>query len=85
LAPTFTIPFGHTIDALCHVVGNFSHVASVVSTQAKQWLETDTQNIVDVTGPDNGLVSGRLACGGLRAYRGPSLGGQRLSHGGLWA
>jgi predicted dehydrogenase len=64
-ATTLTIPFGHTVDAFCHVVGPFSHVASVVSTQAKQWLETDTQKRVDVTGPDNVLVSGRLASGAV--------------------
>jgi predicted dehydrogenase len=37
----------------------------VVSTPAKQWLETDTQKMVDVTGPDNVLVSGRLANGAV--------------------
>lgn len=64
-ATTLTIPFGHTVDAFCYVVGNFSRVAAVVSTQAKQWLETDTQKLVDVTAPDNVLVSGRLANGGV--------------------
>ena len=64
-ATTLTIPFGHTVDAFCFVVGHFSHVAAVVSTQARQWLETDTQRLVDVTAPDNVLVSGRLANGGV--------------------
>ena len=47
------------------VVGDFSHVSSVVSTQANQWFETDTNNMVDVTSPDNVLVSGRLANGAV--------------------
>lgn len=64
-ANTLTIPFGHTIDAFRFVVGEFSHVSAVVSTQATQWLETDTQQLVDVTSPDNVLVSGRLANGGV--------------------
>ena len=64
-ATTLTIPFGHTVDAFCFVVGELSHVAAVVSTQARQWLETDTQQLVDVTAPDNVLVSGRLANGGV--------------------
>ncbi len=64
-ATTLTIPFGHTVDAFRYVVGDFSHVAAVVSTQATQWLETDTQQWVNVTGPDNVLVSGRLANGGV--------------------
>jgi predicted dehydrogenase len=64
-ANTLTIPFGHTVDAFRYVVGDFSHVASVVSTQATQWLATDTQQWVDVTAPDNVLVSGRLVNGGV--------------------
>jgi predicted dehydrogenase len=47
------------------VVGDFSHVSSVVSTQAKEWLAVDTNQLLDVTSPDNVLVSGRLANGGV--------------------
>jgi predicted dehydrogenase len=64
-ANTLTIACGHTIDALRFVLGDFGHVSTVVSTQAKEWLETDTQQMLDVTSPDNILVSGRLANGGV--------------------
>ena len=64
-ANTLTIGCGHIIDALRFVVGEFSHVSSVVSTQAKEWLEVDTQQTVDVTSPDNVLVNGKLAKGGV--------------------
>jgi predicted dehydrogenase len=64
-ATSLTIPFGHTVDAFRYVVGDFSRVAAVVSTQATQWLETDTQRLVDVTAPDNVLVSGRLQNGAV--------------------
>ena len=64
-ANTLTIACGHTIDALRFVVGNFSHVSSVVSTQAKEWLEVDTKQMVDVSSPDNIMVSGKLANGGV--------------------
>ncbi len=64
-ANTLTIACGHTIDALRFVLGDFGHVSTVVSTQAKQWLETDTEQMVEVTSPDNILVSGRLASGGV--------------------
>jgi hypothetical protein len=64
-ANTLTIPNGHTIDALRFVAGEFSHVAGVVSTQVHQWRETDTGAMVEVTSPDNVLVSGRLAGGGV--------------------
>jgi predicted dehydrogenase len=64
-ANTLTIAFGHTVDALRFVVGDFNDVASVVSTQARQWRTTDTQEVLDVTSPDNVLVSGRLNNGGV--------------------
>jgi predicted dehydrogenase len=64
-ANTLTIAFGHSVDALRYVAGDFSHVSTVVSTQATQWLESDTGQLVDVTSPDNVLVSGRLANGGV--------------------
>ena len=62
-ANTLTIANGHVIDALRFVAGDFSRVASVVSTQVKQWYETDTQRYVEVTSPDNVRVSGQLECG----------------------
>lgn len=64
-ATTLTIACGHTIDALRFVVGEFSHVSAVVTTQSRQWLETDTGRRVEVTAPDHVLVSGRLAGGAV--------------------
>ncbi len=64
-AHTLTIAAGHSIDALRFIVGDFSHVSSVVSTQAEEWLETDTGQRLPVTSPDNILVSGRLRNGGV--------------------
>lgn len=62
-ANPLTIANGHVIDALRFVAGNFSRVACLLSTQVKQWYETDTRQMVDVTSPDNILVSGELASG----------------------
>lgn len=64
-ATTLTIACGHTIDAMRFVVGDFSDVSTVVSTQAAQWYETDTQQMVDVTAPDNILISGNLNGGAV--------------------
>ena len=64
-ANTLTIANGHVIDALRFVAGDFTRVASVVTTQAPQWYETDTQQLVEVTSPDNVLVSGQLASGAV--------------------
>ena len=62
-ANTLTIANGHVIDALRFVAGNFDRVACMVSTQAGQWYETDTQRFVEVTSPDNVRVSGQLESG----------------------
>ena len=64
-AHTLTIATGHVIDALRFVAGNFARVACLVTTQARQWYETDTQQMVPVTAPDNVLVSGQLARGAV--------------------
>ncbi len=64
-ANPLTIANGHVIDALRFVVGNFARVSCMVTTQAKQWYQTDTKQFVDVTSPDNILVSGKLAKGGV--------------------
>ena len=62
---TLTIAFGHSMDALNMCVGEVSELSAVVSTQVSRWFESDTQRYVDVTSPDNVLVSGRLAKGGV--------------------
>lgn len=62
-ANTLTIANGHVIDALRFVLGDFTQVACMVTTQAKQWYDTDTQQLVEVTSPDNVRVSGQLESG----------------------
>jgi predicted dehydrogenase len=62
-ANTLTIANGHVIDALRFVAGNFTRVACMVTTQAPQWYQTDTEQLVDVTSPDNVRVCGQLESG----------------------
>jgi predicted dehydrogenase len=64
-ANTLTIANGHTVDAMRFVAGDFGRLSGVVATQAKQWLDTGTHTLLDVTAPDNVLVSGRLANGAV--------------------
>src|SRR5215469_1697519 len=59
-ANTLTIANGHTVDAMRFVTGDFAGLSAVVATQAKQWLDTGTNKWLDVTSPDNVLISGRL-------------------------
>jgi predicted dehydrogenase len=60
-ANTLTIANGHTVDAMRFVTGDFGRLSAVVATQAKQWLDTGANTWLDVTSPDNILLSGRLA------------------------
>ena len=64
-ANTLTIATGHSIDALRFVAGEFAEVSAVVSTQCDQWYETDTDQYLDVTSPDNILINGRLENGAV--------------------
>src|SRR5215472_3853379 len=64
-AHTLTIAAGHTLDAMRFVTGDFRLLSAVVATQAKQWLDTGTNTFLDVTSPDNVLLSGRLANGAV--------------------
>jgi predicted dehydrogenase len=64
-ANTLTIANGHTVDAMRFVAGDFGRLSAVVATQAKQWLDTGTNTWLDVTSPDNILISGRLANGAV--------------------
>ena len=64
-ANTLTIANGHTVDAMRFVAGDFSRLSAVVATQAKQWLDTGANTWLDVTSPDNVLISGRLANGAV--------------------
>jgi predicted dehydrogenase len=64
-AHTLTIANGHTVDAMRFVTGDFRQLSAVVATQAKQWLDTGTGEMLDVTAPDNVLISGKLANGAV--------------------
>jgi predicted dehydrogenase len=64
-ANTLTIANGHTIDAMRFVTGDFSRLSAVVATQAKQWLDTGTKTLLDVTAPDNIAISGWLTNGAV--------------------
>src|SRR5215470_17819472 len=64
-ANTLTIANGHTIDAMRFVTGDFHSLSAVVTTQAKQWLDTGTNTWLDVTSPDNIAISGRLKNGAI--------------------
>ena len=64
-ATALTIATGHSIDVLCLCLGEFKEVSAHVATQVPTWEITDTGETVDVTAPDNILVSGVLTNGAV--------------------
>src|SRR5438093_2966450 len=60
-ANTLTIAFGHVVDALRFVAGDFTRVRTLVKVQTPRWHATDTGKTVEVTSADTVLVSGALA------------------------
>jgi len=67
-ANTLTIAAGHTVDAMRYLTGDFGTLSAVVATRAKQWLDTGSGAMLDVTSPDNVLLSGRLANGAVVSF-----------------
>ena len=64
-ANVFTVGFGHLMDALCMVLGEFAEVSTVVATTVDRWEDPESGRSVAVTAADNVLVSGRLESGAV--------------------
>lgn len=62
-ANVFTVGFGHLIDALCMILGEFTEVSAVVETTVKEWEDSVSGSTKNVTAPDNIVVFGRLEAG----------------------
>ncbi|WP_173922458.1 Gfo/Idh/MocA family protein [Agromyces sp. Marseille-P2726] len=56
-----TIPFGHSIDGICHVLGEFESITGMTAIQRPVVRLEGTDDAVTKTTPDQVLVSGRLA------------------------
>jgi predicted dehydrogenase len=60
-----TVPGGHSLDSLCYCLGEFREVSGIMATQHKKVEIVGTGEILDVTTPDQVLVSGVLKNGAL--------------------
>lgn len=69
-----TIPFGHTIDAVCQVLGEFDSIAAMTAVQRPLVRVEGTDTTVVKSTPDQVLVSGRLEGGAMISAH--YLGGQ---------
>ncbi len=64
-ATVLTISAGHSLDSLRFVLGEFSEVSAIVSTQVPRVSVTGTDEIIHATAPDNIAVKGRLRNGAV--------------------
>jgi len=81
-ATLLTIPFGHTVDALCHLLGEFEDLVAVMANRRRTSTIVGTTDVVPMTAEDQLVVTGRLQSGTVAAihYRGGMPGGTGL----LW-
>jgi predicted dehydrogenase len=64
-ATLMTISGGHAIDALCFCLGEFKEVSSVVATQRQRVKIIETGETIQMTAPDQVLLSGVLLSGAV--------------------
>lgn len=62
-ANPMTIPGGHAIDAMCHILGEFAEVNARVTTRIKMWKHAVTGDDFLVDAPDTVSVAGVLQNG----------------------
>lgn len=60
-ANVLTIPFGHAVDAMCFVLGQFREVGATLATRRGTYLVTETQETRTRDIADQVIVSGTLA------------------------
>jgi predicted dehydrogenase len=60
-----TSPGGHSIDALCYCLGEFEELSSVVANQRQRVKIVETGEMIEMTAPDQVLISGVLQSGAV--------------------
>ena len=68
-ANPMTIPGGHSIDALCYILGEFAEVSARVTTRIPMWKHADTGADFPVDAPDTVSAAGLLKSGAEVSYQ----------------
>ena len=66
-ATMLTIPFGHSVDALCHCLGEFAQVSATSAIRQPLVRRTDTGEMLAKTSEDQWAVTGILESGAVAA------------------
>jgi predicted dehydrogenase len=67
-ANTLTIAAGHSIDALCYVLGEFDELSARLATNITEWRNPDTGETIHVDSPDWISVTGHLVGGAQTSF-----------------
>lgn len=80
-ATLLTVPFGHTIDAVCHTLGEFTALSATTAMRRPTVRRTDTGEPVPMTAEDQIVVDGTLTGGAVLAahYRGGRSAGDNFA------
>ncbi len=68
-ANPMTIPGGHSIDALCYILGEFAEVSARVTTRIELWKHSVTGEDFPVDAPDTVTAAGVLKSGAEVSYQ----------------
>jgi predicted dehydrogenase len=68
-ANPMTIPGGHSIDALCYILGEFAEVSARVTTRIDMWKHAVTGDDFPVDAPDTVSAAGVLKSGAEVSYQ----------------
>lgn len=68
-ANPMTIPGGHSIDALCYILGEFAQVSARVTTRIDMWKHAVTGEDFPVDAPDTVSAAGLLRSGAEVSYQ----------------
>jgi predicted dehydrogenase len=68
-ANPMTIPGGHSIDALCYILGEFAEVSARVTTRIDKWKHAVTGADFPVDAPDTVTAAGVLKSGAEVSYQ----------------
>jgi predicted dehydrogenase len=81
-ATMLTIPIGHTMDALCHCLGEVTELSATIANQRKTVLNAESGETIPMTAEDQVAFSGSLEGGATVSvhYRGGMIRGTGL----LW-
>lgn len=79
-ANVLTIPFGHAIDALCWVLGEFREVSATLATRRPTYVVIETQEVRSRSIADQVVLGGSLTSGVVVSahYRGGASRGTNL-------